>query len=446
MTNVLLVEDNPTISSMLRDTLAQIPGVEVKLATQPSTAHELIKATSFGVALIDLKLMQSPETGPGKAIYNGIQLGEVISNKSSGTVIVMYSGDIVPGNEASFSRYADCLDAGADYVVARETLTSKGASAFGKAITEWIQKKGGEAELARPLQHERDWNTLAVIEDIGKECLAQLIHLAIPVMARDCVRALRPGYSGAYILWIASSTNGSNYDVETILKVSKSPWPLQEELRRLPTVGSALDLHSVTPHTGCVEWNGWYAIGIRPVKGAVLLREFLLKSKTKQGDKRLFGDMICDLLVPSAQVAKPPPQGSKRLLGYQSGIQILESLDEIAGWTAVTGSVRQREVQLVKKFIERSLNGHWNVCGNHHIARLHGDFHCRNVFVCPTARAVLIDFGRSADYPRLLDFAALEVDLLLSLFRSPGGADLQFNKLDQWYAFVCAGLPSSRRR
>jgi hypothetical protein len=261
------------------------------------------------------------------------------------------------------------------------------------------------------------------------------------------VRALKAGFSGAFVLWVVSSTSGNKRDVENVLKISNSPLPLRDELRRMPVVGSVLDLHSVTPHTTCVEANGWSAIAIRPVKDAVLLRDFVLKGRAKRVDHRILSDMIADLLIPPAKTASPrsaSPSANDHLLGFCAGSQILDVLDQMSKWGRLSTNLKPKDVVRVAKFIERSLQGHWSLCGNYHVARLHGDFHCRNVFVSPSSRALLIDFGRSEDFPRLLDFAALEADLLLSVLDSTGGSDLGFAEVERWYEYACADFPFRR--
>jgi hypothetical protein len=268
-------------------------------------ALQAAKNDGFDVALVDLRLVETNESGRGKAIYDGIQLGDDLRKCAPTAIIVMYSADIIRKAEAKFDHYSHCLKAGADYVLARETLLGMGSKAWEETLAEWKQKKQTEQSTSRPLEADSVWNTLSVLEVVGKETLSQLLRLAIPGMVRDSVRALRPDYSGAFLLWVVSSTRDDRRDVETILKVSNTLSALRDELRRLPNVGSALDLHAITPHTNCVTSQGWHAIGIRPVKSGVLLREFLLQTKVKREDKRLFSSMISDLLVSTAKVAEP---------------------------------------------------------------------------------------------------------------------------------------------
>lgn len=444
MIRVLIVEDSPGTSSMLCDTLAKAAGVKASPATQPSTALQTAKDDSFDVALVDLKLAQSSEVGPGKAIYNGIQLGQELREVAPSAVIAMYSGDIVPKRESEFDLYDDCIKAGADYVLARETLLGKSAKAWQDTLEEWTKKKQIEQATSRPLIHEQDWNTLSVLEVVGKETLSQLVRQAIPGMVRDSVRAMRPGYSGASLLWVTSSTTDDKRDVETILKVSNTLSSLHDELRRLPRVGSTLDLHAVIPHTHCVTAQGWHAIGIRPVKDAALLRDFLRDCKVKTQDKRIFSNMITDLLVSPAKNAAPLSKKYSQeqdLIGYCLGSHILDVLEQVAEWKIVTGSLQAREIEIVRSFVQRCLEGHWTICGNYQVARLHGDFHCRNVFVSPNAHAVLIDFGRSDNFPRLMDFATLDADLIVSVLGAARGADLEFSKVDTWFKFATAGFP-----
>ena len=413
---ILIVEDSPTIASMLSDTLAKCSGVTRRLATQPSTALEMVKEESCDIVLIDLRLAESSQGERGKAIYNGIQLGEDIRAQLPGAVIVFYSGNITPGKETQFPLYNDCLKAAPDYILARETLLGKSANAWSETLLLWIDKKRVDQALARPFEYDRDWNTLAMVEIIGEECLSQLIHIFVPQMERDRVKALRPGYSGAFILQTISSSNGGKRQIENLLKISRSPLPLKDELRRVPFPGSVLDTHAVVPHTGLVNWQGWHAIGIRPVKGGILLREFLQQAATPK-DLQTLEEMIDVLLLPPAKDANAQPAGvseHKRLLGYNTGSQILDTLEQMSTWKHTAGNLQAIDLRVVRRFVEWSLEGHWNVCGNYHTARLHGDFHCRNVFVSLTDRPVLIDFGRSDEFPRLLDFATLDADVLLS--------------------------------
>src|SRR5207248_1153220 len=144
----------------------------------------------------------------------------------------------------------------------------------------------------------------------------------------------------------------------------------------------------------------------------------------KQSDGRVFKDMVSGLLVrPAKEATSQSGANTRQLLGFSAGSQMLQVLDAMSTWkTNVTG-VTLADVKLVRKFLERSLSGHWTICGNCRVARLHGDFHSRNIFVSPTSGAIVIDFARSAEFPRLLDFAALEADLLLSVLCSKDGED-----------------------
>jgi hypothetical protein len=176
----------------------------------------------------------------------------------------------------------------------------------------------------------------------------------------------------------------------------------------------------------------------------MLLRDFLTENKKKKGDQQVFSEMIGDLLIlpaKSATLNPTVPSGRDHLLGYSTGSQILDVLDQMAAWKSTSSGLSSRHLQLVRKFVERSLNGFWTLCGNYPVARLHGDFHSRNVFVSPNARATLIDFGRSDVFPRLMDFAALEADLILSVLDSTNGGDLQFSSVKTWHAFATSEFP-----
>jgi CheY-like chemotaxis protein len=445
MTKVLIVEDNAATANMLFDTLGKATDIDRTLASQSAMALQALKGDSFDVVLVDLKLAQSQEVGPGKAIYDGVQLGEDIRKTLPGAVIVMYSGDIVPGREVEFPYYEDCRKAGADYILSRETLLEKSAKIWTETIEQWIKTKRADEALVRPLENDDDWNTLGVLETVGRDVLSQLIRQAIPGMARDSIRALQAGYSGAFVLWVTSSSKGAKKDIETILKISDSTAPLEEELRRVPIVGSALDLSSVLPHSSYVSWQEWHAIPIRPLKNATLLRDFLLQGTAKRSDHRIFSRLVSTLLIEPAHAAVPPNAASSRLLGYAAGSQILSTLEQIGTWRRTLSRVTAEDLRIVRRFVERSLQGHWSICGNHYVAGLHGDFHCRNIFVGPEGRAVLIDFGKSGVYPRLLDFAGLDADLLISLWDSQRGTDLRFDKVNRWFDFAVGSFPFETR-
>ncbi len=447
MIKVLVVDNEPGINRTLWETVTAIPSFEGHIAPDGTTARQMAKEHTFSVALIDLKLTETTERGPGKTIYDGIRVGEDIHKGSPETVIVMYSGDIEEHKEKHFDHYNDCVEAGADEVLARQSLMSMSAEKLGGIVLQWINRKQTDHSSARPLEFYEDWNTKAVTETVGKETLGQLIRQAIPTMAKDSVRALQPGYSGAFILFVKSFTRPPKREVETILKISQFAAPLRDELRRLPEMGSTLELHAETPKAPCVESQGWYAIAVRPVKSAMLLREFLMQSRVHREDEQIFSQMIDDLLIPNAKAAVPKfSKFSAPLLSFVSGSQMLDVLDQMVTWKSVLGALTVRQLQLVRKFIERSLNGHWTICGNYQVARLHGDFHCRNVFVSPNARAALIDFGRSDVYPRLLDFAALEADILLSVLDNKNGNDLMFSKAQEWYKVAYSGFPFKNTR
>jgi CheY-like chemotaxis protein len=442
MIKILIVENNATTSSMLADTLSTCTNVSTRLATQPSTASQLVKSEGFDVVLIDLKLTDSNETGPGTAIYNGIQLGGDLRQALPGAIIVLYSGDITPGREKEFTYYEDCLRTRADYVLGRETLLSKGSTTWSDTLQTWIAAKRAEQAAARPLDCDDDWNTLALVETVGKDCLSQLIRLAIPDMSRDKVRALHPGFSGAFVCSVASTTLAGGRSVILILKIAKSLLPLTDELRRRPTPGSVLDRYATVPHSRCVNWQDWYAVSLRPVRDAMLLRDFLFQ-KGRARDKAIFSNLITELLVPSAKEAVPSPgTATDNLLGYASGSEMLNTLRTVSAWRKLPcGDIAKKDVTTVERFIERCLQGHWTVSGNYQLSRLHGDFHCRNVFVSEAGKMDLIDFGESNELPRLLDFATLDADLLLSVLGSKQGGDLDFKKIKGWYTYAVKGFP-----
>ena len=90
--------------------------------------------------------------------------------------------------------------------------------------------------------------------------------------------------------------------------------------------------------------------------------------------------------------------------------------------------------------------GRWGfTTADRHAARLHGNFHCRNVFLAHNEAPLLIDFGRSDVYPRLFDFAALDTDLVISVMDSGKGADHAFQNVEKWFRRIRRSFPFSKK-
>ncbi len=444
-TQILVVEDNPSTSGMLNDTLLKIPGIECFVAPQPSIALSLIQKKTYDLVFIDLMLSPTSEHAPRKAIYNGIQLGEDIRKSYPPTVIIMYSMAVDAKNVRAFEYYDLCLEAGADEVIGGEFLQSLNAAKLGQKIAEWIEQRKSTLVDTRPLTPEGDWATKALFEIVGEDALSRIIHQLIPQATKDHVKALNAGYSGASVAMVTSKAELTNNTVENVIKICRTRQALDDELRRLPTIGSALDVRSETPHTGCVEAHGWYGFACRAVKDSILLRDYLLRKPAlaKRPDQLRLSALIERLLVTPASEScrREDIKIGDQLMGYAFGHQVLEKLSEIGKWKAPLMLTDKEHLHILAGFIRNALNGHWNLCGHYHVAKLHGDFHCRNVFISNSAPALLIDFGRSEMLPRLLDFAALDADILISLLGSDDGADLYFDGLNGWLDEALKGYP-----
>ena len=261
------------------------------------------------------------------------------------------------------------------------------------------------------------------------------------------VKALQAGYSGAAILRVKAKDKSDAPDgIRLIVKVSRSQFALEDELKRRPKTGSRYEASSAFPNTQpIIQQDGVYAIYIREVREKLLLRTFLEKPEAK-GDHSLLGKVVTDLLIAPAQEAKPWEDFDLQADAYQFRASALSDisdfLEDAAKWKRILERADLIAIKSAQKFVDTLIEARWGFAiTKRHAAHLHGDFHCRNVFVAVGEAPVLIDFGRSTVYPRLFDIAALDADLIISVMDAANGVDLDFKKINAWLRRVTTCFP-----
>ena len=437
---ILLVEDRPSYSKMLLKRLDDPVQYKVELRTEPDGAVQLARSESFDLILIDLHLKNDSEE-----VFEGIDVCESLPPQlKEGAAVIMYSGWITRKNREELTRR--CKAVGADEVLSRPELFSRSRKELASWIGETIQKKRKTRTTDQRVKFESDLRTLAALEAFGRERLADVVLACVAEKEQIEVRALQAGYSGAAVLR-AASAQALGGPVNLVIKVTRSQFSLEDELKRRPVPGSAYDASSALPvNQHVVQQDGIYAIAIPEVRARTLLREFLLTPGLTKSDQLVLRRVVDDLLVIQAKSAKPWNVFNIDSGAYEfkatAGCEIADFLSEAATWKGVLTEKDRRAIRQVKEFIQRVLDGHWGfTMENRYAALLHGDFHCRNIFVAPDTEPQLIDFGRSEVYPRLFDFACLDVDLVLAVMDSGKGEDQGLGNVEGWFNTITESFP-----
>jgi len=435
---ILIVEDDSENPGALLD---RLPSGRFENHTRPNapTALDLVKeGPRFDVAFVDLQLTNAPKDS---AHFEGIRVAESIRKLHPETVIVVYSGHITRGKESAFLDYQACIEAGADAVFSRRQLFSTGADTLAKWIDEWIQKRRDGSSARLHVEFDESLRTQAALEIFPRATLEPLLGDCVQPRKFIRVEALQAGWSGAAIFRVCAADDaGFASPIRLIVKLLRgSRFPLEGELQRQPAPGSLLGSVGASPLPDHIfERDGVYAIQIPEVRDRKLLRKFLTRPGLSPQDKTTLKRLVQELLVKPAQEAQPWKGFNVDREAYRfsatAGCDIVDFLTEAAKWNAVLTDRDSQAISTVEAFVQRMLAGHWNfTVENRHAVRLHGDFHCRNVFVAPNDSPVLIDFGRTDVYPRLFDFAALDADILLSVMHHGSGMEHDFRKIQGWF-------------
>jgi len=455
--NILIVDDNPEWSRALLKRLGDRNKFRTHLRAEADGAIEISATEQFDVAFIDLDLSGPPKPGEERRdpsvvadlpVLEGIDVCSKVHDNQRNALIVIYSAHIRPG----FPYIPQCKSAGADEILSRTELLTLSSVDLADKIAQWIAaKKSAKSVDNSHFDYDSSLRTQALIETFGSDNLEALFLQGIPNSKYFQVSALQAGYSGAGVVRIKASSNANFADsAHLVAKISRSDFSLADELKRRPVPGSHFDSNAKVPHSSSVVQNGGlYAIFLPEVRNMVLLREFLAE-RAKNGDNAKLKRIVEDLLILPAKEAIPWKEFGGEAASYQFRVaacsELSEFLDESSKWTGLLRKQDIRCIQVAQQFLESMVNGHWAFTAtDRHVAKLHGDFHCRNVFLSPKDGPLLIDFGRSDYYPRLFDFAALDSDLIISVISSGNGRDYSFSDIDKWGKAATALFPFANR-
>jgi len=306
-------------------------------------------------------------------------------------------------------------------------------------IDNWVQRKKEslKAKVDAHVAFDPGVRTSAIREILQTETLESIVVECAREMKYFEVKALQAGYSGAAVLRVRASDKPDSPDpLRLVMKVSRSSFALEDELRRRPKPGSQYEGSAALPHVQpAIHRNGVYAICVREVLERTLLRDFLSEPPAKT-DQAVLNRIVTDLLVSPAKEAKPWKDFMVDRDAYQlrasACSEVMDFLSDAATWKSLLTSEDRQAVQVAQELLSRIIDGRWGfTLTDRHAARLHGDFHCRNVFLAPGEAPLLIDFGRSDVYPRLFDFAALDTDLIVAVMDSGRGADHVFQNVER---------------
>lgn len=442
---ILLVENTPSMAAVLTQRLELDKRFDVSERSDAVTAVQLVQAKEFDVVFIDLHLN---DRDSGEPIFDGIAVGEAVRTRLPHAVIVMYSQVIKADKEVKFPHFDECLRAGADKIMARAVLLSYRQKTLSALIDELVAAKREAEKADSHLKFDGRLPTLAAIDIFGATRLRRLIAKCVPDRAYLEAEAIQSGYSGAAVFQVRASHDEQFTDpLRLIIKVSRSQFALEDELQRRPAAGSLYASASALPAIYTVAGvDDLYAVPYAEVRGRMLLRDYLLDGKLTRTAERVLSRLVTALLVNPAKESRPASDFDLSKDAYRlrpkAVAQIDAFLTDSSKWTATLSREDLRAIAFTQGLIEKVLSGHWNFTLNgQHVARLHGDFHCRNVFVSSYDAPFLVDFGRSDVYPRLFDFAALDADIVLSLLDHKAGRDQDFSKLTHLFKLVTREYP-----
>jgi DNA-binding NarL/FixJ family response regulator len=442
---VLLVEDRQAISGQLMEMLHDKSNFDISLANESRAAIAQLNSSIFDIALIDLEL-DTRQRGE----YQGIQLGSKIRERLPDILMIMYSADIEKGQEEAFDCYNECLAAGADQVISRRWLQSTTPKSIKTEIAKWIKVRTNGKSEAISVERDSDIQTEAVLEKVGGDIiLKEILRKTLPGYSVHKIEPIGGGFTGATILRVHSSSSKKGpIEARNVIKISSSEFSLSEELKRKPFQGSVLDNKSMTPRSRKPFKVGkWNIFSVAEVREALPLNEFLVKRKPTSRNKNVINKVISRLLVEPAYLAKQPGNSTVKHLELRFSFlaEIQNSMQILKDYSQTQCPNAESDFQIVSRYLHGLEKGFFPLSSScYRVAVLHGDFHTRNVLINKDGDAFLIDFGRGGIYPRLYDFANLEVDVIINLFDGTNGMQWDISRLDRWEKFVKKSFPISR--
>lgn len=438
---ILVVEDTSSWAHALTEMLARISDVEVDECSRPEQAMSKTRSTLYDVYFVDLKLGEQQR-------FEGIGLIQDLRQANKGSVIVAYSSEIPRG--ASGAEADECRKVGADRVFSRADLHIMGPGSL-KEMMDALRLTRDEIVDGRPLiADEGDVETQVAKEVIEERNIKHLLRELIPLASSDTIRALNAGYSGAFVLAVESDVKATGVGMaRTVVKISRSAFALENEIRRRPFVGSTLDA-SALPVGSVVtrSVNGWHGIVFRQITDAKPLAKYLHSGRCDRTAKTVLNKLVDELVVRPARNAEPMMAAlvDEYRLTWRSGASLLKCLTELQRMDAVVNRADRNTATDIASFVHALLQGKHNIIGRDtKVAGLHGDLHADNIFVADNRGPVVIDFERADVYPRLFDAAALTVDLLLLRLDAHRGNDWKMARVDDWTQAVMSVFPFDER-
>jgi len=443
---ILLVENNDNRRLTLLRYFGENKYFEIDGVDNINEAMRQLDNKSYRILLTDLHL-ESKEDDPS---YEGLTLGQMAKERFRDIVIVMYSMHL-DNKEERMDLERNCIKHGADAVYSRSELLNLLPQEL-KSVYGQILKKRYSIEHEY-IEIGKDLRTGALVEVVGEETLISLIRSSLKNATQITFMAHQAGFSGALLGRLTSKlANGSSSD--NIIKISQSQFSLEDELQRRPFEGTTLSSVAVSsiPDTIATQ-NGWTCVLIPFVKNMILLKDFLSSTDKEVPYEDTLEKMVSSLLVGPAQDAFMLKDVKARLdQSDRVGAEITKKtiwdnykLTKVAAYelTEVVGRLKELnglltsdqmiDIQSVAIFLEEVITGNWTFSlDKFMVANLHGDFHSRNIFVGADRDPKLIDFGRADLYPRLFDFACLQVDIFMSIIDSTNGREHQFANIPGW--------------
>ena len=448
---ILIVDNQAHNQYHLNSRLLKIHPDKISIGLVPNADGALQDLTihDYEFIFVDLKLSDENLSPNEEPQYDGIQLCEDIKRHNPNTIIIIYSGDIRYREESKFSHYTDCKNAGADDIISKKELFDKTSTQLSVYLDELKKNKLYKIHNEKPILFEDDIKTKAFFEIADKDVIYQIVNNLLPNMVDHRVLVLQAGFSGSLVFLVKSSSHEPHkYNIENVVKISRSLTVLENELKRAPKPGSYLHSLSVTPSSiQPRRVDDWYCIAIPKVRNAMILSDVLATKKTSQVLKKTFNILIKTLVIEPIQEAfswdySKGIISENYTLTFNAGYEIIQILEDIIKWRNIISEDDLQKIKIVRGFVEQYFkDGYEFTNDNHKLALLHGDLHCRNIFFVKDSRPITIDFGRSSVYPRLFDAAALNIDLIISQMDAYGGMSYRYDLLDEWFQTCIAQYP-----
>ena len=445
---IFLIEDNAPTCAQLLETLPRA-GLKISHAQDSATAIAKFKSGKYDVALIDLMLEPNNSKSLSKTIeYQGIHLGANIRSMDPNILIVMYSAAIADGREEEFRRKGECLDAGADKVVSRQFITSTAPKNLAKSLVDWKQEQLSRQRTGTSLQISDNFRTKAVVEKVGgNNLLLDILRQTLKGFAVYKAEALPGGYSGSIVIRVhCKKSEESTQTLRNIVKISSSRYALADELKRRPYEGSVLDNYATLPRASSpVQVENWYAFAVSEVRGALSLEELLVMRNLNHKNKAIMRRVVKELIVRPAIESMPVNTDEIEnpfSLRYSFLASIDEVLKELSEYCESYRKNSMPAINSLKRYFNGCAKGYYPFGTNvYQVATLHGDLHCRNILVKSGTPPVLIDFGRADIFPRLFDFACLDVDLIIRVTDMNMARHWDPKRIQKWLKTAREGYP-----